>query len=149
VKLERERGRQPPLWAHPEARHSGRPYRPEWEEALLGMPRVYAYLAQGRWFRQVSSLGQFSLGAHRYGIGMSLGGQTLQITFAPQTCELKCLSEDSRQEVQPPTRGLTKVDLMAEFQPLVALPAYQLALPLSLSTWRELALCAALTGTIL
>jgi DNA-binding CsgD family transcriptional regulator len=145
----RSLGGQPPLQAHPEARHSGRPYRPEWEEALLDMSRVHTYLAQGRWFRLVSSLGQISLGAPRYGIGLSLSGQTLQITFDPQTCELKCLSEDSRQEVRLPARGLTKADLMAELQPLVALPAYQLALPFSPSTWRELMLSTALTGTTL
>jgi hypothetical protein len=32
---------QPPLVAHPEARHSGHPYRPEWEDDMLDMQRVY------------------------------------------------------------------------------------------------------------
>jgi transposase len=145
----RSLGGQAPLQAHPEAHHSGRPYRPEWEEALLDMQRVYAYLAQGRWFRRTSSLGQFSLGAHRYGVGKRLGDQTLEITFDPQTCELKCLSEDGCQEIRLPARGLTKSELMGELGPLLALPAYQLALPFSPATWREMLLCTTLTGTTL
>jgi transposase len=145
----RSLGGRPPLQAYPEAKHSGRPYRPEWEQALLDMPRVYAYLALGRWFRRTSSPGQFSLGAHRYGVGKNLADQTLEITFDPQTCELKCLSEDGRQKIQLDARGLTKSDLMGELGPLVALPAYQLALPFSPSAWREMMLCATLTGTTL
>lgn len=145
----RSLGGQAPLQAYPEAQHSGRPYRPEWEEALLDVQRVYAYLAQGRWFRRTSSVGQFSLGAHRYGVGKNLGDQTLEITFDPQTCELKCLSEDGRQQIRLSAQGLIKSDLMGELGPLVALPAYQLALPFSPSTWRQMVLGAALTGTTL
>jgi len=145
----RSLGGQAPLQAYPEAHHSGRPYRPEWEEALLDMQPVYAYLAQGRWFRRTSSLGQVSLGAHRYGVGQRLANQTLEITFDPQVCEFKCLSEDGRQEIRLPTRGLTKSDLMGELGPLLALPAYQLALPFSPATWREMMLCTELTGTTL
>jgi hypothetical protein len=145
----RSLGGRAPLQAYPEAQHSGRPYRPEWEKALLDMQWVYAYLAQGRWFRRTSSPGQFSLGAHRYGVGKRLGDQSLEITFDPQTCDLKCLSEDGRQEMRLPARGLTKLDLMGELGPLVALPAYQLALPFSPSAWREMTLCTALTGTTL
>jgi hypothetical protein len=56
-------GDQPPLQAYPEAIHSGRPYRPEWEEDLLNLERVWTYLAQGRWFRQGQRAGTFYLGA--------------------------------------------------------------------------------------
>lgn len=142
-------GGQPPLVACPEARHSGRPYRLEWEETLLDMQRVYDYLAQGRWFRRASSQGQCSLGAHRYGLGKDFADQQLEITFDPRTRELVCLSEDAGQEVQLPVRGLTKSDLMGELDPLVTLPTYQLALPFSLSAWREMMLAHDLTGTTL
>ena len=53
----RSLGGQPPLVACPEAQHSGRPYRLEWEEDMLDMQRVYNYLAKGRWFRRASSQG--------------------------------------------------------------------------------------------
>ena len=145
----RSLGGQPPLVAYPEAHHSGRPYRPEWEEAMLDMQRLYDYLAQGRWFRRTSSQGQFSLGTHRYGAGKNLSNQTLEITFDPQTREMKCLSEDGSQEIRLPAQRLTKANLTGELGPLIALPAYQLALPFSRSTWRQIMLCNDLTGTTL
>ena len=140
---------QAPLVAHPEARHSGQPYRPEWEEDMLDMQRVYDYLAQGRWFRRTSTHGQFSLGTYRYNVGKGLGEQTLEITFDPQTREFKCLPEDGGQEIRLAAQGLTKTDLMGELGPLIALPAYQLALPFSRAAWREMTLCDNLTDTTL
>ncbi len=50
---------QAPLEAYPQAKHSGRLYRPEWEEELLALEKVCSYLAQGRWFRNVGSNGVF------------------------------------------------------------------------------------------
>jgi transposase-like protein len=140
---------QAPLAAHPEARHSGQPYRPEWEEDMLDMQRVYDYLTQGRWFRRTSTHGQFSLGTYRYNVGKGLGEQTLEITFDPQTREFKCLPEDGGQEIRLAAQGLTKTDLMGELGPLIALPAYQLALPFSRAAWREMTLCDNLTDTTL
>ena len=143
----RSLGGQPPLVAYPEAQHSGQPYRPEWEDDMLDMQRVYAYLAQGRWFRRTSAQGQFSLGTHRYNVGTDLGNQTLEITFDAQTREFKCLSEDGSREIRFAAQGLTKADLTGELGPLIALPAYQLALPFSRTAWREMTLCDILTGT--
>jgi transposase-like protein len=140
---------QPPLVVHPEAQHSGRPYRPEWEEDMLDMQRVYDYLAQGRWFRLTSTHGQFSLGTHRYNAGTNLGRQTLEITFDSQTRQFKCLVEDGSREIRFAAQGLTKADLMGELDPLIALPAYQLALPFSRDAWREMTLCNFLTDTTL
>jgi transposase-like protein len=145
----RSLGGQPPLVACPEAQHSGRPYHLEWEEDMLDMQRVYEYLAEGRWFRRTSSQGQFSLGSHRYSVGKSLGDQTLEITFDSQTRELICLSEDGNQKIRLAVQGLTTTALMGELSPLVVLPAYQLALPFSRSTWREMMMCNDLTGTTL
>src|SRR5258708_2748726 len=48
-----------PLEAYPQAVHSGRSYRPEWEEEFLSLEKVCAYLAQGRWFRGIRSNGCF------------------------------------------------------------------------------------------
>jgi transposase InsO family protein len=138
---------QPPLVAYPEAIHSGRPYRPEWELNLLDMQRVYRYLAQGRWFRQVSPQGQFSLGGHYYGLGVTFGSQMIEITFDPNTCEFICQSEDAQHSARLPARGLTPQDLIGELGPLVALPAYQLALPFSIPEWRQMQSSAILTGT--
>ncbi len=140
---------QPPLVAHPQASHSERPYHPQWEWDLLDLRRVYDYLAQGRWFRQVSSQGQFSLGNYRYGIGTIFARQQIEITFDLETQIFLCHSEDASHSVRLPALGLTKQDMMGDLGPLVALPAYQLPLPFSFDEWRTLHLCQYLTGTTL
>ncbi len=140
-------GGQPPLMAYPEAKHTQRPYRLEWEEEILDMQRVYDYLSKGRWFRQTSSYGQFSLGAHRYNAKAQFLKQTLEITFDAQAREFVCLSEDGKQSIRFPVQGLTKADLMGELNPLVTLPKYQLELPFSRVAWREIMLSSDLLGT--
>ena len=140
---------QPPLIAHPEARHSGRLYRLEWEEDLLDMQRVYDYLAKGRWFRRVGPVGVFSLGHYRYAVGRTFSNQTFEVTFDSQTLEFVCLPADGREKMRIPTTGLTKSALMGELSPLMACPVYQLALPFSPSAWREMMLANELTGTTL
>ena len=57
-------GGQAPLVADPEARHSEREYRVEWEAELLEVKRVDEYLAQREWFRQTNCQGEFWLGQH-------------------------------------------------------------------------------------
>ncbi len=143
----RSLGRQSPLTAFPEARHSGRPYRLEWEEEMLDMRRVWEYLAQGRWVRRVSSQGQMVLGGQSYYLGPSFAGQQVKVTFDPEKQELVCCPEKGGGPIRLPIRGLTKADLMGELSPLRAVPAYQLTLPLSMAGWRQLGLAEALTGT--
>ncbi|MCX8066337.1 MAG: hypothetical protein N3B68_00690 [Anaerolineae bacterium] len=143
----RSLGGQPPLRAFPEARHSGRPYRLEWEAEMLDMQRVWDYLAQGCWVRRVSSQGQVALGGQSYYLGLSFAGQPVKITFDPQKQELVCCPEKGGSPVRLPIRGLTPADLMGELSPLRAVPVYQLALPLSVAEWRQLGLAEALTGT--
>jgi hypothetical protein len=140
---------QPPLIAHPEARHSGRLYRLEWEEDLLDMQRVYDYLAKGRWFRRVGPVGVFSLGHQRYAVGRAFRNQMFEVTFDSQTLEFICWPPDGREKTRVPTKGLTKSVLMGELSPLMACPVYQLALPFSPASWREMTLANELTGTTL
>jgi len=87
---------QPPLTAYPQAQKTNRPFRLEWEKDALDMQRVYDFLAQGRWFRLTSSVGMFSLGAHRYNARTKLARQTLEITFDPATLEFICLPKKVR-----------------------------------------------------
>jgi len=142
-------GGQPPLAACPEAKHTQRPYRLEWEAEMLEMQRVYDYLSKGRWFRMTSPTGQFCLAAHRYNTGVRFPRITLEITFDAQTQELVCLTEDGNTTFRFPAQGLTKANLMGELDPLLTLPAYQLELPFSRKTWRQIMLCSDLTGTTL
>ena len=57
---------QAPLQAYPEAAHSGRSYRPEWEAEMLDLARVFAYLATCRWFRRIRANGRLDLGGYDY-----------------------------------------------------------------------------------
>jgi hypothetical protein len=57
---------QAPLQACPEAAHSGRFYRPEWEAEMLDLARVFAYLAACRWFRRIRANGRLDLGGYDY-----------------------------------------------------------------------------------
>lgn len=143
----RSLGHQPPLTAFPEARHSGRPYRLEWEKEMLDMGRVWNYLARGCWVRRVSSQGQVALGGQSYYLGPAFAGQQVKMTFDPQTKELVCCPEKGGGPIRLPIQGLTPDDLMGELSPLRAVPAYQLSLPLSMAEWRQLGLAEALTGT--
>jgi transposase len=138
-----------PLEAYPEAVYSKREYRIEWEEDLLDMSTVFDYLSQGRWFRQTSSQGQFSLGANRYNIGYSSPKQTLEITFDSRSREFLCLSEDGENEFRFPAKGLTKDELMNEINPFLNAPEHQLKLPFSMSAWREAMIATEIGGTTL
>lgn len=145
----RSLGGQPPLVVWPQARHSGRPYRLEWEQELLDVQRVYTYLAQGRWFRLTSTQGQFSLGGQSYNAGVSLARQTLEITFDPQAAEFGILLPDGSQSLPLAPLGLSKNELMGELSPFLSMPVYQLALPFSSAEWRQFILANDLTGTTL
>jgi transposase len=140
---------QAPLSAFPQANQPQCPFRLEWEKEQLDLQRIYHYLAQGRWFRLTSTVGMFSLGAQRYNAGTKYARQTLEITFDPQTCELVCLPEKTTQPIRLPAKGLTQEALMGELDPLMTIPVYQLALPLSRQTWREMMLCRTLADTTL
>lgn len=140
---------QPPLTAHPAAAHAGRTYRPEYEEVILDLDRVFRYLAQQCWFRQVSSPGgQFTLGACRYGLGKAWANQEIEITFDPQTQELVCRSEDGQATQRLPAKGLTKADLMGELD-MAQFPDYQYAFPWSADICRLNLLAEEMTGTTL
>ena len=143
----RSLGGKAPLEACPEAVYSKREYRIEWEENLLDMSQVFDYLSKGRWFRQTSSQGQFSLGAKRYNIGYSSPKQTLEITFDHQSHELLCLSENGKKELRFPTKGLNKAELMNEINPFLNSPEHQLQLPFSMTAWREATIATGMRGT--
>jgi transposase len=122
---------QPPFQAFPQARHSGRNYAPEAEEQILDMQRIYDYLKNGRWFRQVCAAGTFTLNGYGYNATRRLAGQTLEITFNDKTRTLICLAEKEIATFQLDIQGLTKTTLMANSLTLPGYVTYQLALPLT------------------
>ena len=93
------------------------------------MQRIYDYLQCGRWFRQVSSVGIFSLGGYGYNVTTQFAEQTVEITFEGTTRQLICLPEKSTATFLFDIRGLTKSALMGNALALPGFMAYQLALP--------------------
>ena len=121
----------PPLQAFPQARHSGRPYLPTEEERLLDMQRIYAYLQTGRWFRQISSVGVFSLGGYSYSTTTQFADQMIEVTFNPATRKLSCLPEKASTAFLFDIQGLTQSALMGTALTLSGYLPYQMALPLT------------------
>jgi transposase len=122
-------GAQAPFQVFPQARHSSRIYCPEAEEHGLDLHRVYDYLQNGRWFRQISPVGTFSLGGYLYNATTRFAGQTLEITFDATTAKLVCLPEKGAAAFYLDIQGLTKSALMGNMSFLPGYSAYQLALP--------------------
>ena len=140
---------QAPLQAYPQALHSGRFYQPEWEEEMLDLPRVFAYLATCRWFRRIRANGRLDLGGYDYYLGTSLRNQILELHFdADQGCFIG-QPAGSEATITFAPQGLTKTDLMGELGHLLALPVYQLALPFTHEACRQLEYTHLLTRTIL
>jgi transposase len=119
----------PPFQAFPQSRHSSRLYCLEAEEQLLNMQRVYDYLQSGRWFRQVSTVGTFSLGSYGYNATTRFAEQTLEISFDGATRKLICLPDKSTTTFRLDVQGLTKSALIGNASALPGYAAYQLALP--------------------
>lgn len=130
----------PPLLAFPQAAHSGREYRPEWEADLLDLDRIWPYLAQGRWFRKSSSVASFSLAKQRYSIGMPHANCQLEITFDPEDKCLVCHNQAGELLRRLPIKGITKQALMGQLAPYVTLPNFQLLLPFDWQEFRVLRL---------
>lgn len=123
-------GARAPFQVFPQARHSNRVYCPEAEELDLDMQRVYDYLQRGRWFRQISTVGTFSLGGYLYNATTRFAEQTLEITFDSTTRKLTCLPEKGAAAFQLDIQRLTKSALMGNSSFLPGYSAFQLALPL-------------------
>jgi transposase InsO family protein len=137
-----------PLEAYPQAAHSERSYRPEWEMEMLDLDRVFAYLVRCRWFRRIRANGRLDLGGYDYYLGTTWRNQMLELHFdAKQGCFLGQPARSDTTITFAP-QGLTKSELMGELGHLLALPVYQLSLPFTQEAWRQLEYTHVLTGTI-
>jgi hypothetical protein len=139
-------GEQAPLQAYPEAVSSGRAYRPEWEEQLLILKRVYQFLSKGRWIRS-SKHGKINIGARRYSIGQGWGHQDFEITFDPEKIAFMMQPEQGGDPISVQPKGLSKADLMGDLNILLKLPTYQLAFPFTPSDRHRTSLAQFLAGT--
>lgn len=126
-----------PLVAFPEARSPRRVYRPEWEERMLNLQRVYDYLGECHFFRLSSGVGTLSLGGHNYALGKDWYHAEVEVTCDPHKREF-VFQSPGRETKRLPIRWLTKALLMGELTPLACFSQVQLALPFSPEDWRTL-----------
>ncbi len=106
---------------------------------MLNLTRVFQYLATCRWFRHIKANARFAIGGYAYAVGTPLRGRTLELRFDPVQAVFIGQPEGSDAAITMAPQGLTKADLMGELGDLLALPAYQLALPFTYHVWRHLA----------
>jgi hypothetical protein len=129
---------QPALVVFPEAVHSGRMYRPEYEHELLDLSRIWQYLAKGHWFRLVSKAGTFAIGGHQYYLDYTLAGQHIELTFDPDLRAFSCQNDAGELIDYLPIQGITINNLMGDLS--TTLPAFQLHLPFDWSSFQVLRL---------
>ena len=128
-------GGRAPLQAYPEAGHSGRAYRPEWEADLLDLRRVDAYLAAQEWFRQTTCHGEFWLEQQRYNVGKRWGKTEVAIRSDPLRREIVCRPGGGEAVTRFAIKGLTVPDLMGAVLQPQTLPIHQLVLPFPQDMW--------------
>ena len=138
-------GELPPLRAYPQARRPRRPYAPEEERGLLVGARIWEYLGRCRWFRRVSSAHTVSLGGQVYYLGTQwTPGQQVELRGQGTGPTLVVGSEDGQQQQELALRGLTPAELMGDWGRILGVPGYQLSLPFTTESERELRLCETL-----
>jgi hypothetical protein len=130
-------GERPPLVACPQVHQPRRRYRPEWEEAMLDLERIYHFLGECRWFRRSSKVGTVSMGGHNYSLGKDWYNTEVEVSFNPDAHSF-LFRAPPRPEKRLPIRWLSKAFLMGELTPLACFTHFQLTLPFSPEAWRTL-----------
>lgn len=122
----------PPLLAHPDACHSGRPYSQAIEWSLFDMQRVDAYLAKCHWLRHVDANGCVNVGDHSYSVGRRYKGQTVSVSYVPELRAFHLLLADGTNLATRHALGLEQSDIIG-FVPLNT----QLDLPIQLPLFTQ------------
>lgn len=109
-------GRIPPLVACPSAIHSGRIYHPTLEKKKFDIKAIYEYLAQGKWYRKVSSNRTSWIGSNGYYLkGTKLNIETM-ILFDKKTKNFVFHDSDEKIIGQKPALGLTFKELSGDLK---------------------------------
>lgn len=125
---------QPPLSGHPHAAHSGRPFQAGAEWEMFDQDRVDAYLAQQTWTRLANATGTVSVASQPYYLGRAYAGETIAVTFRPESRCFCFETERGDHITDEPAIGLDKADIIGRSPVEVAWPQlvqpFQLPLPL-------------------
>lgn len=79
---------------------------------MLKIERIYEYLANARWFRLVSSVGEVNLGGKPYGVGKSWARSQIEITFDPGIKKLVFYNHRLEEKKVAVLNGCTPQELM-------------------------------------
>lgn len=83
--------------AYPALGQNSRSYRAAAEAEQFDLDAVKAHLAQGRWPRRASKIGQITLYGRPYRLGRRWAGQQVWFQFDPATTEWVVLTEDGQE----------------------------------------------------
>ena len=100
-------GGPPRLAAHPELAETQRPYASDQEADHWQLARVLSYLAQGRWPRGVSKIGQIHLYGQPYRAGGKYARQQVWVELDPERCEWVVRAADGEELRRHPATQLT------------------------------------------
>ena len=120
---------QPPLIAQPDAKHSKRFYTPQNEENMIQLKRIYQFLGNGKWFRQVAGNKMVFLGGQAYYINNAKPKDQLQITFCANCQHLLFQNDNELLIALHPIKGITKNQLMGRRAEIFNIPNLQLKIP--------------------
>ena len=96
------------LEAYPELQQNPRRYRASEEAAQFALPQVTAYLAQGRWPRLVSKIGQITLYGQAYRVGRRWVGQQVWLRLDAAATEWVVEASDGHEIIRHPAEQLTR-----------------------------------------
>ena len=97
---------QPPLTAHPRARHPRRPCQREQEAELFSLKQVDQYLTQFRWQRRADQVGKVSLADQDYYLGRAHHGRVFDVVFDAAERSFVFTTPDGQVQVRHRALGL-------------------------------------------
>lgn len=95
------------LEAYPALTQVLHPYQAAAEREQFALTRVQEHLAQGRWPRLVSKIGQITLYGKAYRVGRKHAGEQVWLRYDPQTSEWVIASKDGTELIRHAAEQIT------------------------------------------
>lgn len=118
----------PPLVAFPNAVHSNKYFNPLTEYKMIDLQKVYLFLAQGEWFRKVSSAKTVSLAGQVYYLNDTSPNEQVRIKFDVVSQNLFFHNVNER-IIKIPIKGISIEKLMGYPISQIVCPNVQLSIP--------------------
>ena len=96
---------------------------------MIQLKRIYQFLGNGKWFRQVAGNKMVFLGGQAYYINNAKPKDQLQITFCANCQHLLFQNDNELLIALHPIKGITKNQLMGRRAEIFNIPNLQLKIP--------------------